>query len=244
MRWHDLLFMHWPVPADLLRPLIPAKLELDTFDGRCWVGVVPFRMSGIRARFMPPIPGTSAFAELNVRTYVTAGGKPGVWFFSLDSANTLAVRAARRSFNLPYFYARMKCAADASVSGGVDYASTRTHRNAAPAEFAARYRPTGPAYRATPGSLEHFLTERYCLYSASRRGDIYRGEIAHAPWPLQPAEADIECNRMLEPVGLPAPNSRPLLHYAHRLDVVAWRLDDVGGQLLPTSAGLKSSRLG
>ena len=223
MRWHELLFMHWSFPPEAVRPLIPKKLQLDTFDGRCWIGVVPFRMSKVRARFLPPIPGTSAFPELNVRTYVTARGKPGVWFFSLDATSRLAVRGARWSFNLPYFDARMRCERDLGTPGTIDYESTRTHRNAPPAEFAARYGPTGAVYRASVGSLEHFLTDRYCLYSADRRGNVYRGEIAHAPWPLQPADARVGRNRMLEQLKVAIPNTPPLLHYAELLDVIAWR---------------------
>jgi uncharacterized protein len=141
MRWHELLFIHWPVPAGSLRPLIPAGLELETFDGAAWLGVVPFRMSGCRVRGLPPVPGLSAFPELNVRTYVSAEGKPGVWFFSLDAASWLAVRGARWLFHLDYFDARMSVARKGNE---IDYRSTRTHRHARPAEFAARYRPTGP----------------------------------------------------------------------------------------------------
>jgi len=142
--------MHWPVPAEALRPLIPPALAVDTFDGQAWVGVVPFRMSGIRAHFLPPIPGTAAFPELNVRTYVTIDGKPGVWFFSLDAANRLAVRVARWTFHLPYYDATMSCTRDGA--GEVAYRSTRTHRHAKPAAFAARYRPTGLTFRASAGS--------------------------------------------------------------------------------------------
>lgn len=224
MRWHDLLFMHWPVPAASLRPLIPVGLELETFDGSAWVGVVPFRMSGIRHRLLPPVPGTAAFPELNVRTYVTIGGKPGVWFFSLDAANRLAVRAARWAFNLPYYDATMSCTREAT-GGRVSYGSTRTHGGAPPATFAARYQPTGPAFRSGAGSLEYFLTERYCLYSADGQGRVFRGEILHAPWPLQPAECETERNTMTQPIGLDLPDAKPLLHYAEVLDVVAWGLE-------------------
>src|SRR5687768_422375 len=179
MRWHELLFMHWAVPAEALRPFIPASLKLDTFDGRAYVGIVPFRMSGVRARLLPPVPGTSAFPELNVRTYVTIGGKPGVWFFSLDAANKLAVRGARWLFHLAYFDATMRCTrGDAAEGGGdwVNYQSTRTHRSAPAAEFTARYRPTGSVFAARPGTLDYFLTERYCLYSADRAGRVHRGD--------------------------------------------------------------------
>jgi uncharacterized protein YqjF (DUF2071 family) len=227
MRWHELLFIHWPVPAAALRPFVPAGLELDTFGGEAWLAVVPFRMSGIRRRPLPAVPGTAAFPELNVRTYVTAAGagKPGVWFFSLDAANRLAVRVARWQFHLPYFDAAMSCTR--AAGGTVDYRSTRTHRRAAPAGFEARYRPTGPTARAAPGSLEHFLTERYCLYSANRTGHVFRGEIAHVPWPLQPAGCDVARNTMADPIGLKLPDVKPLLHYADVLDVVAWGLERV-----------------
>jgi uncharacterized protein YqjF (DUF2071 family) len=227
MRWHDLMFMHWPVPAAALRPLIPAGLEVDTYEGRAWIGVVPFRMSGIRMRWMPPVPGTSAFPELNVRTYVTTGGKPGVWFFSLDATNKLAVRAARWTFHLPYFDARMHCTRE-PAAGWVDYASVRTHRAAPPAGYRARYRPIGDARNPLPGTLEYFLTERYCLYSADRGGRVYRGDIAHPPWCLRDAEAEVEQNSMLEPLGLGAVSREiPLLHFAGDQAVRAWAVKPV-----------------
>mgnify|MGYP002622672419 FL=1 len=219
--WHDLLFMHWPLPPDVLRPLLPPGLDLDTFDGRAWIGVVPFRMSGIRFRFLPPVPGTSAFPELNVRTYVTVGDKPGVWFFSLDASNRLAVAAARTWFRLPYFRARMATRAEGEW---ISYRSRRTHRGAPPGEFRARYRPTGPAATAAPGSLEHFLVERYCLYAPARRGGLARGEIDHEPWPLQPAECAVETNSVA-PVTLPP--DPPLLHFALRVRTRVWTLEPV-----------------
>lgn len=221
MEWRDLLFAHWSVPAALLRGLIPAPLTVDTYDGTAWLGVVPFRMTGVRPRMVPSLPWISSFAELNVRTYVTIGGRPGVWFFSLDAANPLAVRAARAGFHLPYFDARMRCEA---VGDGIRYTSERTHRGAAPAALRAEYRPTGPVYQSEPGTLEHWLTERYCLYAANRAGRVFRGEIMHAPWPLQPAEAELSLNMMTTQIGMrPPPGSvKPLLHFARYIDVVAW----------------------
>lgn len=223
MRWHDLLFAHWPVDAAALRARIPPGLELDTFDGQAWIGVVPFRMTSIRPRLGPALPWISAFAELNVRTYVRRKHHSGVWFFSLDAANPVAVRVARWTFHLPYMDARMLCAASGD---GVRYVSDRTHRGEPPAAFAARYRPTGDAYRATAGSLEHWLTERYCLFAADRHSRLYRGDIQHVPWPLQPAEAEIERNTMTAPIGIRLPDAKPLLHFARRLDVTAWRLQN------------------
>ncbi len=219
MRWHDLLFMHWPVPADTLRPLIPPSLHLDTFDGSAWLGVVPFRMSGVRPRFLPEVPWLSDFPELNLRTYVSAGGRPGIWFFSLDAHNRVAVRLARAAFKLPYYDAAMSC----RVSGPeVRYSSVRTHRGAPPARFEGRYRPTGEVFESRPGSLENFLTERYCLYSADNRGRVRRGDIHHHLWPLQDAEADVRTLGMTVQIGVTLPDTEPLLHYARRLDVVAW----------------------
>jgi uncharacterized protein YqjF (DUF2071 family) len=226
MRWDDLLFMHWPVRAELLRPLIPSGLELDTHDGNAWIGVVPFGMSRVRPRLVPSVPWVSKFLELNVRTYVTAAGRPGVWFFSLDAANPLAVRVARRSFHLPYFDARMSIKGDGET---IQYQSTRTHRDAPPATFSCAYRPTGPAIRSTTGSLADFLTNRLCLYSADRSGRIHCGKIDHAPWPLQPAKAEIEWNTMTAGLGVVLPDIAPLLHFSKRLDVVAWRIRPIAG---------------
>jgi uncharacterized protein YqjF (DUF2071 family) len=221
MRWHDLLFMHWRVPEEALRPLIPAALELDTFDGSAWLGVVPFRMSGVRPRFLPEVPHLSEFPELNVRTYVTAGGRPGVWFFSLDAQNPVAVRLARATFGLPYYYARMYC----RTSGDwVLYGSIRTHRGAPAAEFEGRYRPAGKPFDSEPGSLERFLTERYCLYSAGvgAKGRVRRGEIHHRLWPLQPAEVVVDRLKMTSQIGVELPDTEPVLFFSRRLDVLAW----------------------
>ena len=217
-KWHDLLFMHWRIPPQSLRPLIPLSLELDNFEGSAWLGIVPFRMAGVRLRGTPNIPGLSAFPELNVRTYVNVGGKPGVWFFSLDAANAIAVAAARAWFHLPYFRARMSLEARGDL---IHYQSHRTHSNAPAADLRVEYEPTGRIFQAQPGTLEHFLTERYCLYAAAGE-KIYRGEIHHPPWPLQPARADIVLNTMTASHGLELPPAPPLLHFARFQDVWIW----------------------
>ncbi|MFN0066005.1 MAG: YqjF family protein [Limisphaerales bacterium] len=224
MTWHDLLFAHWPIASEALRALLPRTdppLDLDLRDGAAWLGIVPFRMSGIRFRWLPPVPGTAAFPELNVRTYVTAHGRPGVWFFSLDAASPLAVRAARATFHLPYFDADMACAADGD---GVRYRSRRTHRGGGEAQLEARYRPAGEVFRSAPGSLEHWLTERYRLFAADRRGRLWRGEIQHGPWPLQPAAVEFAALDMTRWLGLGLPATPPHLLFARRLEVRAWRL--------------------
>jgi uncharacterized protein YqjF (DUF2071 family) len=225
MTWHDLMFAHWSVPADAVRMHIPRQLEIDTRDGQAWLGIVPFGMRGTRLRCTPSLSGISAFPETNVRTYVVAEGKPGVWFFSLDAASRLAVRAARAFFHLMYYDARMRLEIDSQ--GWVCYQTCRTHRGAAPAELMARYRPMGEPYTAAPGSLDSWLTDRYCLYAADSRGRLFRGEIHHPPWPLQPAEAQWERNTMTAQLGLSLPDTPPLLHFAKRVDVVGWLLERV-----------------
>ena len=216
--WEELLFAHWAVPPEQLRPALPPGLSLDVRDGAAWIGVTPFRVRGLRLRGTPPVPGLSRFAELNVRTYVTAGARPGIWFFSLDAARRAAVLAARRGYRLPYFHARMRVA---RRGGWIEYASDRRDSAGAPASLRARYGPAGPVRRPAAGTLEHFLTERYCLYAVHPRRGLLRAEIAHEPWPLQPAEATLRHNTMAAPLGL-ALEERPLLHYARRLDVVIW----------------------
>jgi uncharacterized protein len=221
MLWHELAFLHWPVAPAVLQPLLPAGLQLDTFEGMAWIAVVPFRMSGIRGRFLPPIPGTAAFLELNVRTYVLGGpqhqDKPGVWFFSLDAEHPLAVRAARLAFYLPYMDAQMQ---QQKQGHSWHYHSTRTHWREPSAIFQANYRPSGPVFSAQPASLEHWLTERYCLYSADQTGRVYRGDIWHQPWPLQPCEVELKHNSMTQALGI-ALDGPPLAHYAERLAVTA-----------------------
>jgi uncharacterized protein YqjF (DUF2071 family) len=218
--WHDLLFAHWSLAPAAVRPTIPPPLRLDTFAGRAWVGVVPFRLTGLRLRGLPSLPGRAAFPELNVRTYVTSprGDKPGVFFYSLDAGSPLAVAGARL-LGLPYFTAHM---AVRPLGDGVAYHSARAHRGAPPATFAAQYRPTGPVFQAAHGSLEEWLTERYCLYTVDRRGAAYRLEIHHRPWPLQPAEAELRFDALATQHGLALSPAPPRLHFARRQDMVAW----------------------
>lgn len=217
--WHDLLFAHWPIDPQAMRQAVPAQLPLDLYEGQAWIAVVPFRMSGVRPRFIPSVPWLSAFPELNVRTYVKIGNEAGVYFFSLEAANPIAVQVARTTFNLPYFNAEMRLRDDGQW---ITYNSRRTHRNAPSAQFEGRYRPISEPYTAQPETLERWLTERYCLYSLDSKGNVYRGEIHHQPWPLQKAEAQIALNSMTLPPGLPLPAQPPLLHFSRRLDVAVW----------------------
>ena len=217
--WHDLLFAHWAVDAAALRPHVPAGFEIDLHDGQAWVGVIPFRMTNVAPRGVPALPWVSAFPELNVRTYVRVGGRAGVYFFSLDAGNPLAVGLARTLAHLPYFTADMEVEEQA---GWIDYRSRRKSGDAPAAELVAKYRPIGPPQPPVKGSLEHFLTERYCLFTVDPTFHAWELDIHHPPWPLQGAEAEISVNTMAAAAGIRLPSMAPLVHFARRQDMVAW----------------------
>jgi len=221
-RWNDLLFAHWPVPAAQITALLPHGLAVDTFDGSAWVGVVPFWMDRIRFRGMPLVPGANHFPELNLRTYVRErhSNLSGVYFFSLDASNPMAVAVARTFFKLPYYWAHMSIATEDQRE--FQYQSTRlfTLDNI---RFRAKYKSL--CQPSTKGGIEYFLTERYCLYTADKRGNIFRGNIHHLPWPLEMAEAEIEINELPQAHGIRLPDTPPLLHYARELVVYIWQLE-------------------
>jgi uncharacterized protein YqjF (DUF2071 family) len=210
--WDDVAFLHWRVDPDELRRLLPGSVELDLHDGEAWLGVTPFLLAHLRLRGLPPLPGLSTFPELNVRTYVTRDGRPGIWFFSLDAANVVAVEAAKRLFRLPYERARMSCVRE---DDRVRFESARPGGS-----FSGSYRGTGELFHAEPGSLEWFLVERYCLYTEDG-GRAYRADVHHTPWPLQRGEARIDLNT-LAPV--PLAEEEPHVLFAPRQDVLVWPL--------------------
>lgn len=217
--WHDLLFAHWPVAVDQVRALIPPGLELELFEDQAWLGVIPFHMTNVAPRAVPALPWVSEFPELNVRTYVRVDDKPGVYFFSLDAGNPLAVAAARTLFHLPYYSASMEVRVE---NGYVHYRSQRTNSGPVAAEFIAHYRPTSAVFLPRVGSLEYFLTERYCLYTVDKSFHLMRLDIHHEPWRLQHAEATIELNTMADAAGIRLPSMAPIFHYSRRQDMVAW----------------------
>jgi uncharacterized protein YqjF (DUF2071 family) len=221
--WNDLLFAHWPVNTSVLRELVPKGFELDLFDGQAFVGVVPFHMTNVAPRMVPALPRISAFPELNVRTYVQVGGKPGVYFFSLDAGSFAAVITARKLLNLPYFTAKMTVDVR---DGYVRYTSRRA--SAPPAEFSAKYRGLGDRRAPRRGTLEYFLTERYCLYAIDHTHHAYRLEIHHPPWPLETGEAEIGVNTMADAAGIRLPDMTPLLHFSKRQDMVCWQPHRIG----------------
>jgi uncharacterized protein len=213
--WENLLFAHWRVPIEDLEPVVHPKIPIDTFDGSAWIGITPFTVTGLHLRGTPPPPGPSSFHEINVRTYATIDDKPGIYFLSLDAASRAAVHAARTVYRLPYFHAEIE--ADEKIR----YRSERKHDP--PAAFRAEYHPQGDAYKAEPGSFDHWATERYCLYTLDDDQRIHRGEIHHPPWPLQEATAEIARNTMTAPYGIDLKGD-PILHFAQKQDVVFWPL--------------------
>ena len=216
MTWHDLLFAHWPVAGESLQPLLPDGLKLETYGGQAWLGVTPFWMSDVRPRLMPPVPTAGRFNEINVRTYVTDGRVPGIWFFSLDAHSQLAVISARLGYALNYYYADI----DRQCDG--DWTIYRSRRAGGRARFIGRYRAVGELFRPAPDSLEHWLTERYHLYAGGLGQPLYRGQIEHEPWTLRGAEVEIETNTMTLPLGVDLPPTPPHTLFAARKDVVAF----------------------
>jgi uncharacterized protein YqjF (DUF2071 family) len=216
-RWVNLLFAHWRVPMARLRPLVPSAMAVEEFDGTAWVGLAPFRLTRLHARFLPPLPFASEFLEMNLRTYVRVGNKPGIFFFTLEAESRLAVAAARLTYRLPYRLARMQMRC---TDGWIHYHSRRVRTPHA--EFVGEYRGTGAARSPEPGTLEHFLTERYALYAMLGSRRVLRGEIHHAPWQLQRAEAHMRRNTVAAAHGIGLPDELPLLHFSARQDTLVW----------------------
>jgi uncharacterized protein len=216
--WCDLLFAHWRVPPEQLRRVMPPTLPLHLYDdGSAWLGITPFVVKGVRPRGTPPLPWISHFPELNVRTYVELDGKPGIYFFSLDAARRAAVVAARRMYRLPYFHARMR--AD-KIEERIDYECERIDASGAPAAFRGRYEPSG---EITHDHLARWLAERYCAYITDESGRPHRIDIHHPPWPLQPAEGELEAQGMADQIGVEL-KGEPLLHFSARQDTLIWPL--------------------
>lgn len=215
--WGKLLFMHWPIPVERLRPLIPPQLTIDTFDGEAWVGITPFTLWNVRLSFTPPVPYLSDFHELNVRTYVLYRGVPGVWFFSLNTNSSMTVFGARTFYFLPYFNSNIDLRREGDT---IHYHLRRTDAER-PAAFDASWEIGKELPEAEPGTLEFFLTERYCLYSASGES-IYRARIAHRPWPLRQAALLSYESDIAESDYLPKLKGKPLVHYAESLAVDVW----------------------
>jgi uncharacterized protein len=227
-KWRDLLFIHWPINPEALRPLIPAPLELDLFEGNAYVGLVPFTMTGVRPVGFPAVAGLSSFHETNVRTYVRLADRdPGVWFFNLEAANSIAVLLARRLFHLPYHYARMFLEHESTPRplerSSILYAGTRRWPGPLPASYSVRGIPVGPVRPPAADTLEHFLVERYILFT-TWKGRLYQGRVHHTPYPLQSAELLWLDETLLAATGIERPKIAPLAHFAAGLNVEVFPL--------------------
>jgi len=223
-RWNDLLFVHWPVPASEIAPLLPEGLEPDVFEGSSWLGVVPFWLDRIKVRGVPTSPGMRNFPDLNVRTYVRdeRTHTPGMYFFSLDATNLLAVVLAHTFFHLPYHWAEMHL--DQRSEREFSFYSRRRLTDES-VIFKARYRGLGPTRKLAEGgsgTLEYFLMERSSLYTRNHAGQAVRANLHHVPWPLEEADAEIERNDLAKAIGIELPEIEPVLHYSRRLAVYVW----------------------
>lgn len=218
--WLDLTFIHYRVDVKKVSTLLPDGIRLQEFDGSAWVGVVPFQMAGVMRRPLPDIPGVSSCLELNLRTYVEFEGRPGVWFFSLDANSWPLVLGGRHVYGLPYFPARMTHRR--SNEGWHTFSSSR--RGGA-MNFSARYRPFGEMFFSKPGTFEHWATERYCLYSHSRRRGIERVNVHHVPWPLQKAEVEMNRCDLLTAAGIKATDMQPVCHFSSGVHVVSYPIE-------------------
>lgn len=214
--WFHLLFAHWPMPAERVRPLVPDALELETFGGDAWVALTPFRLANLRVRGLPKLGDTSEFLEMNFRTYVSRRGVPGVLFFSLDASSRTAVRGARALYRLPYFEAAMSMAAE---NGGWRYRSSRKEGGA---EARLGYRPVAAPASPAPGSFEAWSMERYCLYAPLRSGRLLRAHIHHSPWRVAPAEGRLELNTVGDAAGIALEGIEPMFHYSEEQHILGW----------------------
>ena len=219
-RWDTLLFIHWPVPVESVKPLVPPQMEIDTYEGQAWLTLIPFRMVNVHLRDLPPVPGFSTFPEINLRLYIRVNDQPGITFFCIDADEPLAVWVASHVFNLPYLQAKMKFKRRGNV---FHIESHRPASAAAPAaDFKGSYWPIGEPFEPKEGTLEYFLLERYTLFNPGPGGMIYRGNIHHLPWIVQQAEAKIETNNILQASGIELPNTDPILHFSEGTDTILW----------------------
>jgi len=245
-RWNDLLFAHWPVPAASLAPLLPEGLEVDTFQGSAWLGVVPFWMDRIKIRGFPPIPGSRTFPDLSLRTYVREErtGTPGVYCLSLDANNLLTVMIRRAFFSLPTHWAEMRLEQRTTREFTID---SRRRFALQPVVFKAHYRGLGATWKlaeSRPGTIEHFLMERYCMFSSNRAGQPIRANLHHISYPLEEAEAEIEQNNLADALGICLPDHEPVLHYSRRLAVYVWPTELVRSALVAQPVTVAVTPLG
>ncbi|EDY81610.1 hypothetical protein VDG1235_1228 [Verrucomicrobiia bacterium DG1235] len=233
--WLDLAFIHYRASSREIRSLLPEGVNLQKYDGSAWIGLVPFRMSGVMRRPMPDIPLLSSFPELNLRTYVEVDGEAGVWFFSLDAASLPMVFGGRLLYGLPYYYSKMS---HRRQDDWIDFSSSRKRSQV---EFSARYRPVGDTFQSPAGTFEHWATERYCLYTTSAKGALERIEVHHQPWPIQKAEVEIERCDLFQSAGITLEDQLPVCHFSSGVNVVSFRKEETSQALDAIPAGQTSA---
>ncbi len=219
--WHDLLFAHWPVDANYLRPFVPEYLTIETFHDKAWIGVVSFQTSHARARLLPYVPFFKHYNEINIRTYVRYGNTPGVFFFSMNISSPIAATFFHKIFRLPYYYSKIHCNQENDC---IQFQCSKTTRN--PIEMDLVYEPTTEAFQASNGTLEHWLTERYCFYTTFNK-TLFRAEILHEPWQLQQASAEIRKCEVAQFSNDDFLQQQPIFHYAKKQEVLSWGLENV-----------------
>lgn len=217
--WSNLCFLHYAIDPNILRERIPAGMELDTYEGQAYLSIVPFHMKKIRLREMPSLL-SMRFGELNLRTYVTYEGRPGVYFYSIDADSWLGGQLAQLMYHLPYYDADISLVENENQ---FEFHSVR-HGRGPVGEFSCLYRPISEVFEAQAGTLDAWLTQRYSLFSTDSVGRIYRGDIEHGSWQLQRAEATIPCNTLFEAVGLPRPLEEPRAFYVADIVTHCWPL--------------------
>ncbi|KAB2334776.1 DUF2071 domain-containing protein [Cytobacillus depressus] len=222
--WSNLFFTHWPIAPEILRPYIPQSLQIDTFNRYAWVGIILFVMEGIYPRGLNYKSILPSFPEINVRTYVQCDDKPGIYFLSIDVGDWASYTIAKRWFRLPYFSSHVSFQKEDQT---FQFGSKRKGNSNSPITFNGKYIPLPKIFYPKKGTLDHWLTERYCLYSKDQRGNLYCGEIHHRPWPLQYAESEIHMNTLLSPFNIDLNEVKPISHYSKGVDSLIWNIKKV-----------------
>ncbi|MFA4133034.1 MULTISPECIES: YqjF family protein [unclassified Brevibacillus] len=218
--WEHLLFLHWAISPASIKALIPAGLELDTYDGKAWISIIPFLLSGVRLRRMPSVPFTTTFPEINVRTYVKAKGKTGVYFLSLDTSNPLVIKIAKFWYRLPYYRAQMAFHRQADR---IDFTSRRLSGLSQTPSFKGSYQPLSDKFFAKEGTLVHWLTERYTLFCrCDRTKQLMFADVVHEPWQLQETAFHIRENVMTENLSISLTDTPHLALYARGVQSLIW----------------------
>lgn len=223
-KWRNVLFLHWPIPVEKLRPHIPSSLQIDTFNGSAWLGIILFVLEGIFPFEIPSISLTPKFPEINVRTYVKYDGKPGIYFLSIDVMNWASLKIAKNWYHLPYHSSQIFFQKEEQK---FHCHSIRKGNENTPISFKGKYAPVSEVYFPKEGTLDHWLIERYCLYSSNNGINIYCGDIHHRPWPLQKAKIELVKNTLFTPFHFDLFEEKPIAHFSIGVDSLIWNIKKI-----------------